>query len=195
MGDKFTIEVEGLKELEKKFKDLDKEGRKRVARAINVGALEYHRAVAKSIRKRTGKYRKYKRGGKTHWSSSPRRAPNSDRSNLVKNLKITMRASSGRLGAEVISGAKYSAALEFGHRVSRRGGRRTSFVTAPKVSQGLSMVAPRPFMFPMLRKMNRQLVARISQAINGVIDPTRSRPSNSKMNSRITSGKSLRVKK
>jgi len=42
-------------------------------------------------------------------------------------------------------------------------------VTAPSLTQGLSKVAPRPFMFPMLRKKKKEFVARINQAIKGVL--------------------------
>ena len=168
-NDPVSLRVDGLKELKLRFDAVDKEGQKRMARAINLNAMDYRRAVTKSISKRTGRHRRYKRGSKVHWSSSPQRAPNSDTGTLRKNIRITTRAVQSRQVAAIVSHAKYSKALEFGHKVSRRGGRRTNFVTAARISQGVSRVAPRPFMFPMLRKMNRQFVARMKQAIRGIL--------------------------
>lgn len=152
MGENIKIEVEGLHKLTLRFDNIDKEGRKRVARAINVNAMEFQREGRKQITKRTGRYRKYKRGRKTHYSSMPGAYPNSDTGNLRKNIRVTSRANMTRQAAEVLSGAKYSRALEEGHK--NRGGGRTK---------------ARPFMSTMLRKKNKVFVARIKQAIRGVI--------------------------
>ena len=190
MSDKLEFSIDGIDELIKRFANLDKEGRKRVRIAINSNALDFQRSVKKSIRKNTGRHIKYRRGGKNHWSSSPRRAPNSDSGNLVKNVRVTVRATNASLGAVVVSGAKYSSALEFGHKLSRRGGRRTYFVTAPSIRQGLSYVAPRPFMIPMLKRKTRQYISNIQQALNGAI-VTRGGVTNRAMNNRITSGRKI----
>lgn len=186
MANAIDVRLDGIKELAESFKKLDKDGRKRVSRAINENAVDFRRSVAKTIRKNTGRYIKYKRKSHVHWSSSPKRAPNSDTGNLVKNLRITQRASGSQLGAVVISGAKYSQALEFGHKIKPRRGalvtvRRQPTVQGPRRGR----VEPRPFMFPMLKRKTRQYIANIKQAMNGAI-VSRGGVANSKLNSKIT---------
>ncbi len=152
MARQIDVRVDGIKELENRFKTLEKEGRKRVARQINVNALEYQRAVRKTIRKRTGRhirYRSRKDGSRWHWSSSPGAPPNSDTGNLAGQIRVTRRASSvqTKMGAFVISGAKYSSALEFRRDRSKR----------------------RPFMIPVINKNRKLFVERIKRAIMGLI--------------------------
>lgn len=142
-----TIELDGMEELKKRFASLGKEGRKRVNRAINVNAIEFHREVKNSITRNTGRYRRYRRGGKWHYSSMPGSPPNSDTGNLRKNIRVTSKATNARNYAEIISGAKYSAALEK--------------AKAPRKK--------RPFMSPMVRKKNKVFVSRIKQAIRGIL--------------------------
>jgi len=174
LASEFQIEVEGIQELAKRFGDLDKDGRKRMAKAINLNAVKFRREVRKSITKRTGRHKKYRRGGKNHWSSSPRRAPNSDTGDLRKYIRITTRAGQTRLGAIVISGAKYSRALEEGFTLKPR---RRTFVLASAANRRRSgpegpanyKVAPRPFMKPMLKRLEKEFVARMKQSIIGIL--------------------------
>lgn len=188
-GNAIEIRVDGLKELKERFASLDKEGRRRVNRAINLNATELQREVRKVITKNTGRYIKYRRGGKAHWSSTPRRAPNSDTGNLKKLILVTQRSSSSRLGAVVISGAKYSAALEFGHKITPRRGALVTVRRAPTVEgPRRGHVAPRPFMFPTLEKNRKVFVARIREAIKGVLT-TRGAPKNMALNRKISAKK------
>ena len=168
-----TLRVDGIEELRKEFENLGKEGRTRVRRAININAVEYKRAVVKSLRKRTGRHKRYrsrKDGSRWHWSSSPKRAPNSDTGNLAKKVMVTQRATNSSLGAIVVSGAKYSQALEFGHKIRPRRGALVTVRRAPSTAGPANRrVAPRPFMFPMFKKMRRVFVARIREAIKGAL--------------------------
>jgi len=168
MGSKLTIDIEGMAELQKRFKSLDEEGRKRVNSALNLSAVELRRDVIKSIRKRSGRYRqryywgKGRKGRKAGvrrgivaYSSMPGTPPNSDTGNLIKNIRLSRTNAMKRTPvASVISGAIYSNHLEYGSKKSTGRG---------------SGIKARPFMAPALRKKRAIFVARISQAIRGLL--------------------------
>lgn len=168
MGDSLSIDLQGLTELKRRFDNLDTEGRKRVNRQLNANAVELRRDVIKSIRQRSGRYRKRyywgkgrkgrQRGvrrGRVAYSSTPGKPPNSDTGNLVEMMRLSRTASMVRTPvAKVISGAKYSWHLEKG---------------SDKTSGRGSGIEARPFMAPALRKKRNVFVARIKQAIRGVV--------------------------
>jgi len=146
MPDGITLEVDGLKEFGKRLEKLKKDARTRVNRQVNVNAIEFQREVRKSIRRRSGRFRQYPRGGgKFHYSSTPSKPPNSDTGNLVKLIRVTRPAFGRNSYATVMSGAKYSSILED--------------------KRGLN----RPFFEPMLRKKRRIFAERMKQAIRGLL--------------------------
>ena len=150
------IKVDGLKDLAERFADLSATGQARVKRAINENAVEFQRKVRGSIRKNTGRHRKYvrqnpKRGQKKlHWSSKPGMPPNSDSGKLAGSIEVTQRAM-GRRNYVVVKaggpGAKYAKALEKARDRRRR----------------------RPFMGPMFRKLRPVFVSRIRRAMMSAI--------------------------
>lgn len=159
MSDSISIKVDGLKELRDRFKEIDSEGRKRVQRAVNANAIEYHRKVRNSISKPSGRHVLYyywgkghegrKRGirrGIKHWSSKPGMPPNSNTGTLRGKITITKARGIGTV-AFVKSGAKYSRALEMAKDRGKR----------------------RPFMGPMYKKLRPLFVSRIKQAMMGAL--------------------------
>ena len=146
MSNTIKIKVLGDKELKKRLKDLSAEGKQEVTKQLNLNALDYVNSVRKSIRRNTGKYRPYKRGGRTHWSSRPGTPPNSDTGNLVRRIEVTRISRNGK-PAIVKSGAKYSAALEFARKKKRK----------------------RPFMLPMLEARRKLYTLRIKRAIRKLL--------------------------
>lgn len=158
MSDKLEFSIDGIDELIKRFANLDKEGRKRVNRQINVSALEFQRETRKSIVKTSGRYRRYRRGrtdvskGKKrlHYSSMPGSPPNSDSGKLKDSIKITRSptiASSYAIVKSTGPGSKY----------------------APFLERGTRKMKARPFWRPMIRQKSALFVGRIRQAINGLI--------------------------
>jgi len=136
------VEVRGQEKIIRLLKNLEGLAAKAAVRVINKYCLLMVGEMRASIKKNTGNFKPYPRGDKIHWSSPPGSAPNRDTGGLEAGLYVDY-ANAENKRADIVSNAKYSAALEYG----------TKYVEA------------RPFMRPAIHKYIGPLYEDLKKAI------------------------------
>ena len=121
----------------------------RIAAAVEATARDIEADSKLSIKKTSGRFRRYKRGtgkkSRVHWSAPPYRAPNTDYGKLANSIRTRKK---NQYTFEVRANAKYAIPVELGHR-TRNG----------------KFVAPRPFLVPSMRRHNRVLKDRVGRIL------------------------------
>lgn len=133
-----------LKALQRRIEQASDKQQKRISKAVKETTLEVHKTVIESISKPgSGITRKLYLPNRTHTASSPNNPPATDTGNLKQNIRWESKA--GEMTGRVISGARYSAALEFGYQANN--------------------LEKRPFMRPALEKHFRPFINRVKQVL------------------------------
>lgn len=139
MADKIKARIIGTEKLVATLNKMSLEAKNNIVQALNKGAIVVHKTAGKSIQQSSGSFKENSKG---HFSSPPGAPPNADTGNLARRLRIKP-AKAAELEAQVISGAKYSADLEFGTR----------------------NMAARPFMAPSFRDHVKNIKNAVAKAI------------------------------
>ena len=133
-----------LKALQRRIELASQKQQKEISKAVKETTIEVHKTVIESISKPgAGITRKLYLPNRTHTASAPNNPPATDQGNLKRNIRWESKA--GEMTGRVISGAEYSAALEFGY-------------TPRNLEQ-------RPFMRPALEKHFRPFINRVKQVL------------------------------
>ena len=117
---------------------------KEVNKALKVSALQMASHIKESLTSHKSKGRTYIRRSVTHTASAPGYPPNSDIGFLASSVTASRRVRN--FTTEVIIGARYAKALEYG--VLRRG------------------LKPRPFVKPARQALGSKIAKRIRKAMN-----------------------------
>jgi hypothetical protein len=120
-------------------------------RALAIVAMRVIGEMRKRIQKRASRGNRYKRGRRWHYASLPGMTPNTDTGNLVSSIITDAGGTRSRPVVFIRVMAKYARALEFGS-AHRRGKRAW-------------VVAPRPFVRPVLRDLGPWIHATIREAL------------------------------
>ena len=115
---------------------------KAVNRALKVSAMEYALFMKESITRHQSSGREYRRRTVVHKASAPGYAPNSDTGFLASSITVSRRIRNSTI--EVIVGARYARALEFGTKKMRK----------------------RPFVLPARQALAFKIGNRIREAMN-----------------------------
>ena len=140
-----SVDVKGLKRLQKRLGTLPKSVRSAVNKTVNKAAAAMRTEVRRSIRKSSGQWNFYE---PDHWSSPPGTAPNNDTGQLMMSIIISQRATVKNVArATVTADAPYAAALEF----------------------GTMTIEPRPFMKPAFQKVAPEAKKNIENAVKAAM--------------------------
>ena len=113
----------------------------KISAIIGLSVASVETRAKKSISESSGKYKRYKRGKRIHWSSPPGTAPNADTGFLHNSIHSRMLT---KYSGEVNTAAKYAIPLEMGWYT--KSGKR---------------IPKRPFLVPALRKEAPEITKRI----------------------------------
>lgn len=136
--------------------ELEREVKKQQSIALRKSGVLLEREIKKSMK--PGHYRKYKRGKKSHWSSSPGGAPSVDTGRL--RASITFQVSDG-VGTE----PKRPAKSDDGVKKPQAGKDETICVVGTNMEYGLPLelghgkTEPRPFLGPALEKNKKKILS------------------------------------
>ena len=143
--------MKGIKNLQNRLENLDKEIKKDVTKAIAGSLIMVENDARLSIMKGPKTGRIYPRpGGKTHQASAPGESPANDTGRLVSHINHEIKDSglSGTVGIHNLSSVPYARRLEFGGKDSR----------------GI-MILPRPYLFKAYNKNEKSIKKKIAEAI------------------------------
>ena len=141
---KVQIDKTLLRGLQARIENASKQRQAAVDKVIKETTIEVHKTAVESISKKgSGKTRELYLPKRTHTASAPNNPPATDTGNLKQNIRWESKA--GEMTGRVISGARYSAALEFGYQANN--------------------LEKRPFMRPALEKHFRPFINRVKQVL------------------------------
>lgn len=109
---KVKIDMEGIQELLVKLQSVEGEGKKALAKAVNVGLLLIETNCKKKVQSHSSNGRAYTKGGVTHTASAGGNPPNTDTGYLVSQMHVELETDG--LTGHFVSGAGYSSHLEYG---------------------------------------------------------------------------------
>lgn len=139
-------------------REIPRRAKESIMQELIAGSQDIRTEMIQSMRNtpRTGKT--YRRGGVTHKASAPGNPPAPDTGGLISRIIVDVRENEVEVGASLggPKPLKYPPFLEFGAaRITPTGGR--------------SILFPRPFMLPALRKKQRGIERRVSTVLQQAI--------------------------
>lgn len=136
------VEIKGLPELQEAFRNLSKEGKRRVGLVVQATGIEIRGDIVKRIQRGPATGRVYTKSNpaRTHQASAAGEAPATDTGRLASSIDYKRE---GQLSASVGSELAYAAMLEF----------------------GTAKIDPRPAWVPAVEKARPKYIERLEKAM------------------------------